>query len=692
VVVWEDLHWAEATLLDLIDRLARTAGGPLLLICTGRPTFVDVWQRGLPGELIDLPPLSPDAIERFIDALLGDSEVDAVVRDRIIASAEGNPLYAEQTFSMLIDEGVLRQTPDGWVVDKQIETLAVPPTIDALLTSRLDSLPGAERALVDVASVIGLEFPRDAVEALVPDAIRGEVDARLDSLTQKHLVRRARRHDAAAQMFRFDHILIRDAAYGGLLKRRRAVLHEAFADWGDRVNAERGRGVEYEEILGFHLEQAHTYLSELEEPDAHQRGLAARAAGKLAAAGRRAVLRGDMPAAANLLRRAHALLSEDDPERLELVPDLAQALTETGEFAWAEVFLGEAIETAGRLGKSAIAAEARLAQLMTQRFKGGEETNWCEAVLKELDTAMPLFEEQDDHRRLAKAWRLAMDAYGISYRFGDAAAAGERAVRHARLGDDVRGAAAAASTYAMAALYGPTPVDEAIARCEESLAATAGNRKLQAFVTLLMAPLHAMSGEFATGRRLYEDARASFEEIGATLLGARTSLQSAVVELLAGDLEAAERELRRDYETLDQLGERYLRPTIAANLALIRCRQNDFDEAARFATVAEEIAAEDDVESQALWRSAKALVLARGGDGAAAETTARAAVELLRRTDALVQIADALIVQASVLEDQGKTDERATALHEAATLYERKGNIISERAARAVLAEGPLAR
>jgi len=692
VVVWEDLHWAEATLLDLIDRLARTAGGPILLICTGRPTFVDVWQRGLPGELIDLPPLSPDAIERFIDALLGDFEVDPVVRDRIIVSAEGNPLYAEQTFSMLIDEGVLRQTPDGWVVDKQIETLPVPPTIDALLTSRLDSLPGAERALVDVASVIGLEFPRDAVEALVPDAIRGEVDARLDSLVQKHLVRRARRHDAAAQMFRFDHILIRDAAYGGLLKRRRAVLHEAFADWGDRVNAERGRGVEYEEILGFHLEQAHTYLSELEEPDAHQRGLATRAAGKLAAAGQRAVLRGDMPAAANLLRRAHALLSEDDPERLELVPDLAHALTETGEFAWAEVFLGEAIETAGRLGKSAIAAEARLAQMMTQRFKGGEETNWCDAVLKELDTAMPLFEEQDDHRRLAKAWRLAMDAYGISYRFGDAAAAGERAVRHARLGDDVRGAAAAASTYAMAALYGPTPVDEAIARCEESLAATAGNRKLQAFVTLLMAPLHAMSGEFATGRRLYEDARASFEEIGATLLGARTSLQSAVVELLAGDLEAAERELRRDYETLDQLGERYLRPTIAANLALIRCRQSDFDEAARFATIAEEIAAEDDVESQALWRSAKALVLARGGDGAAAETTARAAVALLRRTDALVQIADALIVQASVLEDQGKTDERATALHEAATLYERKGNIISGRAARAVLAEGPLAR
>jgi class 3 adenylate cyclase/tetratricopeptide (TPR) repeat protein len=686
VVVWEDLHWAEATLLELIDRLARTATGPLLLICTGRPSFVDVWQRALPGDLIDLQPLAPDAIEQFIDALLGTTAIDSTVRGRIIESAEGNPLYAEQIVSMLLDEGLLRQTADGWVASDEIAEHPMPPTIHALLASRLDSLPAPERALVDVASVVGLEFARDAVAALVPDAVQSEVDLRLDSLTQKHLVRRARSHDDAARLYRFDHILIRDAAYGSLLKRKRAGLHEAFADWGDRVNTERRRGVEYEEILGFHLEQAYAYLSELGEPDDHQRQLAKRAADKLTAAGHRAFAREDMPAAANLLRRAHTLLADDDLARIVLTPNLATALTETGEFAWAEVYLSEAIETAERLGKSAIAAEARLVQLMTERFAGGEETNWCDAVLKELDMALPVFEEADDHRRIGKAWRLAMDAYGISYRFGDAAAAAERAVRHARLGGDDRGATAAASTYAMAALYGPTPVAEAIARCEETLNVIAGNRKLEAFVTLLMSPLHAMSGDFATARRLYADARGSFDEIGATLLSARTSLQSAVVELLAGDLDAAERELRRDYETLSRLGERYLRPTVAANLALIRCRQDDFEEAARLAREAEEIASDDDVESQALWRSAKALILARGGAGAAAEATAVAAVELLRRTDALVQIGDALTVQASVLDDLSRVQERTAALKEAAALYERKGNLVSERAARAALA------
>ncbi|MFL5948882.1 MAG: ATP-binding protein [Gaiellaceae bacterium] len=685
VVVWEDLHWAEATLLELIERVARDSAGPMLVMCTARPTFLEVWQRGLPGDVIDLQPLSEEAIDRFVEGLLGDSSTDAAVRRSIIDASEGNPLYAEQMFSMLVDDGVLRQTDSGWVVDSSLDDLAIPPTIHALLTARLDGLRVDERAVVDVASVIGLEFAQDAVESLVPAEVLTELEVRLEALVQKRLVRQTRTYDEAARMYRFDHILIRDAAYSGLLKRRRAGLHEQFADWGERVNAERQRGAEYDEILGFHLEQAHAYLAELEEPDEHQRQLAHRAAVKLDGAGRRALAREDMPAAANLLRRAHDLYTDNDRARVELIPDLAHALTQTGEFPWAEVFLREAVESAQRLGLPALAAEARLSELTTQRHAGGADTNWSDTVLAELDAAMPLFEADD--RRLAKAWRMAMDAHGISYRFGDAAAAAERALRHARLGGDDRGAAAAATSYAMAALYGPTPVTEALARCEAALAATADNRRLNAFVTLLMSPLHAMSGDFDTARQLYGEARASFDEIGATLLGARTSLQSAVVELLAGDTETAERELRRDYETLEQMGERYLRPTVAANLALLLSRDARFDEAARYAEIAEEVSADDDVESQALWRSAKALILARSDNAETAEAIAQAAVELLRRTDALVQIADALVVQARIFEEQGKPAERDEALREAASLYARKGNSVGERAALSALAE-----
>jgi class 3 adenylate cyclase len=685
VAVWEDLHWAEATLLDLIERVARDVSGPLLLICTARPTFLEVWQRGLPGDVIDLQPLSEDAIDQFVEGLLGDATVEAGVRRRIIDAAEGNPLYAEQMFSMLVDDGILQQTDDGWQVDKSLEELAIPPTIQALLAARLDGLRTDERAVVDVASVIGLEFAHDAVGALVPDALRAEVEQRLEALVRKRLVRQARTYDQAARMYRFDHILIRDTAYAGLLKRRRAELHEQFADWGERVNAERQRGVEYEEILGFHLEQAHTYLAELEEENEHQRQLAHRGAVKLDGAGRRAIQRGDMPAAANLLRRAHDLYREDEPPRIEVIPELAHALTETGELAWAEVFLNEAVETAQRLDLPVLAAEARLSQLTTQKFSGESDSDWSATVLAELETAMPLFEA--DNMRLSKAWRMATDAYGVSYRFGDSAAAAQRALQHARLGGDDRGAAAAATSYAMVALYGPTPVAEALALCEEALAATTNNRRLNAFVRLLKSPLHAMSGNFAEGRQLYEEARRGFTEIGATLYSAGMSLQSAVVELLAGDTEAAERELRRDYEALERMGEHYLRSTVAANLALLLCRQGRYQEAATFAAVAEEIAGEDDVESQALWRSAKALILSRGEEGEAAEATARAAVELLRRTDALGQIADALVVQAAVFEELGKLSERGEALDEAASLYALKGNVVSERAARSALAD-----
>jgi len=125
VVVWEDLHWAEATLLELIERVARDSAGRVLLMCTARPTFLEVWQRGLPGDVIDLRPLSREAIDRFVEGLLGGSSVDPAVRRRIIDASEGNPLYAEQIFAMLVDDGLLQQTDGGWGVDSSLEELSI---------------------------------------------------------------------------------------------------------------------------------------------------------------------------------------------------------------------------------------------------------------------------------------------------------------------------------------------------------------------------------------------------------------------------------------------------------------------------------------------------------------------------------------------------------------------------------------
>ena len=125
-------------------------------------------------------------------------------------------------------------------------------------------------------------------------------------MTEKQLVRPEL--DESDLDYRFHHILIRDAAYQGILKRARATMHERFANWAERVNRERDRQAQFDEILGYHLEQAYQYLSELGPLDEHGQELGRRAATRLSDAGRRAFARGDMAAAANLLRRAAALL------------------------------------------------------------------------------------------------------------------------------------------------------------------------------------------------------------------------------------------------------------------------------------------------------------------------------------------------------------------------------------------------
>jgi len=188
--------------------------------------------------------------------------------------------------------------------------------------------------VIEPASVIGLNFMRPALIELVVDAVRPEVNSHLTTLTQKQLIRPDR--PTSADDFRFEHILIRDAAYNRVLKRTRANLHERFANWAEQVNRDRQRETEYEEILGYHLEQAYRYLFQLGPIDDHARTIGDRAATKLAATGRRAFERGDMAAAANLLERATALLEPLDPRRLALFPELGEALLQIGDFAHAE--------------------------------------------------------------------------------------------------------------------------------------------------------------------------------------------------------------------------------------------------------------------------------------------------------------------------------------------------------------------
>jgi predicted ATPase len=256
VLVLEDLHWAEPALLDLVDDVAETADdAPALLLCVARPDVLEARPAWEQLDHVALTPLSAEASAQIVDNFLGDDGIADDARAHIVEAADGNPLFVEQLLSMMIDDGLLLLENGVWRTG-ELQPDWVPPAIHALLTARLDALEREQRAVIDPASVIGHFFQQPALDELVDDFVRDQVGTRLGELESKRFVQRE-----ADTLHRFHHVLIRDSVYDGLLKRARASLHERFLQWADRVNGDRA--AEFEEISGYHLEQAHRYLIEL---------------------------------------------------------------------------------------------------------------------------------------------------------------------------------------------------------------------------------------------------------------------------------------------------------------------------------------------------------------------------------------------------------------------------------------------
>ena len=229
--------------------------------------------------------------------------------------------------------------------------------------------------------------------------MRPRVGTELTSLGHKHFVQRIDGDDGA---HRFQHIMIRDTAYDGYSSARGQTSTSGSSPWADGVN--RDREAEFEEILGYHLEQAWIYLSELGPLDDQGLTIGADGSRRLASAGRRAFVRGDISAAAALLGRAAALLPNDDTERLQLLPEHGEALLMTGRFEEASAALAEAIEST--TVAPAAAARASLVRLLV-RLRTGDPEGWeGPTVEQEISGAIDVFERVGDDAGLAMAWRL----------------------------------------------------------------------------------------------------------------------------------------------------------------------------------------------------------------------------------------------------------------------------------------------
>ena len=633
VCVFDDLQWGEGTFLDLIEHVALlSAGAPVLLLCTARPELLDL--RPAWPVALRLEPLEADAVDRLVPGTLPDD-----LRGRITHAAGGNPLFVVEMVAM---------AGDGR------GDITVPPTLQALLTARLDQLDQPERLVLERGAVEGEIFHRGAVQTLIPGET--QVTARLASLVRRELVRPDRAQIPGEDGFRFRHLLIRDAAYEGLPKSVRAELHASFSVW----LAEHGTGlVELDELTGHHLEQAARYRIELGQPDAE---LARRAGARLAAAGRRAFWRSDFKAAENLLRRSLELTRPYELDvALEL--DLASAVSMNMGLRAAVDIAEAAAERAREAGDRPREALARASvehRLVWLNVETGIDA--LEALLTE---ALQGLDGERDHAELVHVWSLF--SYGVANfraRFEDVANAARESLRHARLAG---WHGWRTYTLQMALILGPEPADDAIRELQATLPSESHPE-----TDLTYAMLLAMLGRHDESRRLTDDALRRYSD----LLGEEIhDPYSAEVAILAGDLERAADHYASFCARLERRGQVGNSSVYEPRLGRILCSLGRYAEAEPLARRGRELTTPGDIASEMAWRQTQALVDSQRGDHAGAEKLAREAVAFGEETDSLNGQGDALCDLAEVLAAGGRPSEARAALERALDRYERKANV-----------------
>ncbi len=644
VVLFDDVQWGAETLLDLIEGVALlSSGAPLLILCVARPELLE--QRPSWPVSVRLGPLPEEAVE----ALMG-TQVTGGLRERIAAAAGGNPLFVTEMLVMASE-----------TVDVE-----VPPTLRAVLSARLDQLDPAERRVLECGSIEGEVFHRGGVQALAPEEL--QITPRLAALVRRELIRSDRAVFEGDDGFRFRHLLIRDAAYDALPKAVRAELHERFAGWLERHGGEL---VELDEIIGYHLEQAAGYLDELGRPDPQ---LALRAGDRLLEAGRRALDREDVRAAAGLLERA---LSLTRPFRPDVDAELDLAAAYVQEPARAKRIAEEAAERAAEAGDESGRSLAHAMAVYYGCLIAPGSSDELEALL--LDARRRL-EEAEDHAGLAQVWwALGFGVANMRGRYDDWATASLQARHHSRLA----GRSAPSADFGVALVSGSRPADEALEIVDRVLAETPS-----VWLQLNRAWLLAMLDRGGEARQIAEEASARFRDQG----NARwDEWFLAEISTLAGDYDDASHRLRILCEWLETVEQLAFLESYLGQLGRTLCQLGRFDEAERVAERARALEEERDPgterESWHTWHQVLARVYAHRGELAEAERLAREAVALSERNDSLDVQCLALWDLAEVLAAAQRPDEAADALEQALNRCRRKKNLALARQVRKRLVE-----
>lgn len=678
VVIVDDLHWASTTLLGIVQHIRDWSRDvPILLVCLSRPELLEneIWVTEPSCSVtLALEPLTNEDGSRLVESLLHGDPVAPKALAAMTSVGEGNPLYLQEILSMLVDEGTLRRENGRWTLAHDSPAVAAPLPIQTLLAVRLGRLSREHRTILEAASVIGTTFSLEAVRSLVPDRLRPQTQEGLQWLADHDLV-----GERALGGLQFRHVLLRDAAYNGMSKRTRARVHEAYARWLE-TSQQSLIAADRDAVIGHHLEQAYRHLADLGPVHEHAAQLAHGAGKRLSATGCRLFESGDMPVAATVLSRAVSLLPPEDSLALSLLPKLAEALMSTGELSRACDVAEEALQRAQRLEQRVPEARAILIRSTGRLFtdpEGGEE------ALRDVETVLPIMDQEGDESGLAKAWHLLSMAEIARSHFAAAEEAMEQAAFHAHRGGDRRQELEILSWLPLPIWIGPRSADDSIQRYEDILARAEGDRKVGVMVTMMLGAQQAMKGQFEQACRSVAEARAVLEDLGLRFLIAGTSQVAGWVDLLAGDVTAAERELSAGYSALAQMGETGLASTVAGLWAQALYGLGDHEEAARKADLGETMAAPGDLFSLVLARAVRAKLLAVGGRVEEATRLAREAVDLAMQTDSPQLIGDAIMDHSVVLSEAGNFVEAADLVAQAMPYFERKGNVVALRRARA---------
>ena len=671
-MVVEDLHWAEPTLLDLLEYVVEMSTQPLLIVATARPEVLTArpgWGRGATAQIIRLEPLADEVAEALLLAQAGAEALPAKLRARILAAAEGNALFVEEMIGMLRERGALRLVDGRWQATAEAIDVDVPATVKALLAARLDELPNHERLVAEHGSVMGRSFEAAALAAISPDELRADLGRRLLALVRKELLRPDRSLVSEGDAYRFRHILIRDAAYGMLPKIERAVLHERFADWLEQAASDRVG--EFHEIIGYHLEQAIHYRHALAMPAAETNDLAQRAALALRAAGRAARSRNDLRATASLLRRSTRLAVERDAELGHDLRFLRNALRGLGELEEGARIAAEI----DRLLESVPDLELRLRRELS--IAADAHFRAVPGSHREL--------EEVAHRVIGEA--EAADLPGLQatamFQLGGVVLQAGRPMEEFRLLNEAEIVArrdrdpetmrVVRSTIANRLPFLPIPLDEAEGRLLSMLREPNVDAEQRGLILLSLAYLAAADDRADEARQRLLEARVLAEQMKFVmpLLTADWPAFVGRVELLAGDLRRAEVVLRASVERLITFDDHWHLADAVPLLARIVAMQPDrlddgrIAEVERLVQLGRESALPDDRLTPAGGQQALALVASWQGDHESAVSLAHQAVEGTVPVGVPDYSAAAYLDLASVLVAAGRGAEATQAAEQA---------------------------